>query len=156
MTDTDTDTDRTEPCGCRLQLVDAGMNSGEGWEVYEPCAAHGPLCGAPAKHGSCVLPAGHNRGRVDIVENHRAEWGLGIGADWRGTPLVEGALAVWVVGNARATEGRVISWDREYVTVQPTRHARQVQGGVARARDFDTRPQTVPRLKLTILEGARP
>lgn len=123
----DTDIDRVDPCGCRLQLVDAGMDSGEGWEVYEPCASH--------------------RGDDPLAETD---------ADWRGTPLRPGALAVWVVGNARATEGRVISWDREYVTVQPARHARRVQGGVARASDFETRPQTVPRLKLTVLEGARP
>lgn len=29
-------------------------------------------CGAPALLGPCAMPAGHNRGRVDIPENHRA------------------------------------------------------------------------------------
>lgn len=30
------------------------------------------VCG-PTRHGfDCVLPAGHNRGRLDIPENHRA------------------------------------------------------------------------------------
>jgi hypothetical protein len=91
-----------------------------------------------------------------MIDTRTAEWTIDTGADWRGTPLAVGALAVWVVNNARATEGKVISWDREYVTVQPTRHARRVQGGVARAEDFDTRPQTVPRLKLTVLKGAHP
>lgn len=73
-------------------------------------------------------------------------------ADWRGTPLREGALAVWVVSNHRATEGRVLGWDRDYVNVQPTRHSRRVQGGVARAAEFDTRPQNVDRSKVTIIK----
>lgn len=150
---TDTDIDRTDPCGCRLQRVnDDDLN--EGWEVYNPCRQHGPLCGAPAKFGPCALPAGHNRGQVDIPENHTAEWAIETDADWRGTPLAEGALAVWVVSNARATEGRVISWDRDYVTVQPLRRSYEVVGGVARAEDFDTRPQTVARSKVTILDEA--
>jgi hypothetical protein len=74
------------------------------------------------------------------------------GCDWRGTPLRSGALAVWVVGNNRAVEGEVISWDRLYVTVRPLRRSKRVQGGVAKAEDHDPRPQTVDRMKLTLLD----
>lgn len=154
MTDHTDDGLRTDPCGCRLQYVTAGMDSGEGWEVYEPCATHGPLCGAPAKFGPCALPAGHNRGRLDVPDNHTAEWAIETDADWRGTPLAEGALAIWVVSNSRATEGRVISWTRDYVTVQPHRRSCQVAGGVPRSEEFDTRPQSVDRSKVTILDEA--
>lgn len=30
------------------------------------------LCGAPAEHGPCALPVGHNRGNLDIPSNHQA------------------------------------------------------------------------------------
>ena len=77
-------------------------------------------------------------------------------ADWRGTPLRAGALAVWVVGNNTAVEGTVISWDRHYVNVQPLRRSYRLGGGVARGNDYETRPQNVDRMKVTILRPSGP
>jgi hypothetical protein len=126
MTDHTDDGLRTDPCGCRHQYVTAD-DFNEGWECYQPCAKH------------------------DRPDHPLAE----TNADWRGTPLKVGALAVWVVGNHRATEGRVLSWDRDYVAVQPERRSYRVEGGVPRCEEFDTRPQSVDRSKVTILDTAK-
>jgi hypothetical protein len=88
------------------------------------------------------------------VADELPEWAAETDADWRGTPLRAGALAVWVVGNHRAIEGEVVSWDRSFVTVRPLREARKVVGGVARAEDrHHRRPMSIERLKVTILDG---
>jgi hypothetical protein len=41
----------------------------------QPAAGGGALCGAPAVGGPCVLPDGHNIGRLDIPSNHTAAGG---------------------------------------------------------------------------------
>lgn len=77
-------------------------------------------------------------------------------ADWLGTPLRSGALAVWAVNSGRAVVGEVVSWDRHFVTVKPLRQAYRLQGGVAKAEGRDPRPYTVDRMKLTILRPLGP
>jgi hypothetical protein len=103
------------------------------------------LCGAPAGRWTCGLPLDHEG-------DHVPEYAIDTGADWRGTPFRAGALACWVVGNDRAVEGEVISWERDTVTVRPLRRSYRVVGGVAKGEDHPTpRPQTIDRIKVTIL-----
>src|SRR5690606_5133387 len=37
---------------------------------WDTCPKYVPECGAPALYGRCVLPRGHNIGKLDILENH--------------------------------------------------------------------------------------
>lgn len=78
-------------------------------------------------------------------------------ADWRGTPLVAGGLAVWVVGNHTAVEGEVVSWTTDTVTVRPLRRSSQPVGQIPRADDHPgPREMTIDRAKVTMLRPPGP
>lgn len=54
------------------------------------------LCGADALGGYCILPSGHNRGRLDIPSNHRSDKQP---ASWEPEPRLD-ELLKGEIGNA--------------------------------------------------------